>query len=128
MSEKIAVRPTWIEGRPLPLDAGGPVDQSYDAEAARGFEDVGGLEVIERTAGRFPHKVAVDDGAARLTYAEILDRAYGLAHRLIATVDRGSVVASVTHNTVAAPVIILACAMAGVVLAPIDAGHPVERQ
>jgi acyl-coenzyme A synthetase/AMP-(fatty) acid ligase len=128
MSDRSIIRPTWIEGRPVPLDGGGPVDQPYDAEAARGFETVGGVEVIERAARRAPHKIAVDDGTVRLTYAELIDRAYGLAWRLDGAAEKGSIVACVVHNTAAAPVIILACAMSGLVLAPIDAAHPRDRQ
>ncbi len=128
MDDGPVIRPLWIEGRPIPLDGAGPVDQPYDAEAAQGFETIGGLEVIERAARRWPHKVAVDDGTVRLTYAELIDRVYGLAQRLGAAAERESVVVSVTHNTAAAPIIILACAMSGVILAPIDAAHPMERQ
>jgi acyl-coenzyme A synthetase/AMP-(fatty) acid ligase len=128
MSDTIEARPRWIEGRPIPLDGGGPVDEPYDAEMAQAFETLGGFEVIERTAQRHPHKVAVDDGAIRLTYAQFIDRVYGLAERLIASCSPGAVVASLVHNGAAAPIITMACAMSGVILAPIDAGHPLERQ
>ena len=127
MGEPTDLRPIWI-GRPTSLDDGGPVDEPYDAAAARGFEIVGGFEVIEAAARRHPHKLAVDDGTTRLTYAEFLDRVYGLAERLRRLTDPNSVVASVTYNSAASPIMIMACAMIGRILAPIDAGHPPERK
>jgi acyl-coenzyme A synthetase/AMP-(fatty) acid ligase len=118
----------WIKERPCALDAGGPVDVAYDQTSARDFETVGGIEVIERTARKFPDKVAVDDGNIRLTYAQFIDRAYGLAARLIEATESGSVIVSLVHNTAASPIIIMACALAERILVPIDAGHPPERQ
>jgi acyl-coenzyme A synthetase/AMP-(fatty) acid ligase len=128
MTDGLVLRPQWFQGRPVPLDAGGPVDQPYDAEAAQGFETIGGVALIERAARRSPHKVAVYDGTVRLTYGELMDRVYGLAQRIGAVVERGAVVVAIVHNTAAAPVIITACAMADVILAPIDAAHPLDRQ
>lgn len=118
----------WIEGRPCAIDFAGPVDVPYDQNSARDFETIGGIEAIERTARKFADKVAVDDGKIRLTYAQFIDRVYGLASRLIETSDGGSVIASLVYNTVASPIIIMACALTGRVLVPIDAGHPAERR
>jgi acyl-coenzyme A synthetase/AMP-(fatty) acid ligase len=117
----------WIEGRPVALDENGPADVIYDAAGAADFETIGGFEVIERAAHNNPNKVAIDDGTIRLTYAEFLDRVYGLAEQLIAKTTQNSVVASVVPNTAASPVVIMACALSGRVLVPMDAGHPLER-
>lgn len=121
-------RPTWIKGRPVPIDDGGPTSQPYDTHAASGFATVGGVEVIETTARRFPDKVAVDDGVSQLTYAQFIDRVYGLAQRLHSTTTPGTTVCSVVPNTVVAPIIVMACAMTGRLLVPIDASHPLDRQ
>jgi acyl-coenzyme A synthetase/AMP-(fatty) acid ligase len=123
-----SVSPLWIERHSIPLDLEGPVDVSYDSQAARDFESIGGFEVIERAAGNNPHKIAVDDGNLRLTYAQFIDRVYGLAARLISATENGSVVVSVVPNTVVSPIIIMACALLGRVLVPIDASHPPDRQ
>jgi acyl-coenzyme A synthetase/AMP-(fatty) acid ligase len=120
--------PIWIERHGIPLDTDGPVDVPYDAEAARGFETIGGFAVIESAARKYPTKVALDDGEVRLTYAQFVDRVYGLADRVISATEPHSVVTSVVPNTVAAPIIIMACALSGRILVPIDAGHPLERQ
>jgi acyl-coenzyme A synthetase/AMP-(fatty) acid ligase len=42
--------------------------------------------------------------------------------------EPGVAVVSIVPNTVAAPIIIMACALSGRVLVPIDASHPLERQ
>lgn len=120
--------PFWIEPRSTPLDDSGPVDVPYDRDNARDFETIGPFEVVERAAGNNPHKIAVDDGSLRLTYAQFLDRVYGLADRLIAATEDGSVVVSVLLNSVASPIVIMACALSGRILVPIDASHPAERQ
>jgi acyl-coenzyme A synthetase/AMP-(fatty) acid ligase len=119
---------SWIAQRPCALDASGPEDVHYDANSARELELIGGIELIERTALKFPNKVAVDDGHIQLTYAQFIDRVYGLAARLIERTEGGSVIASIVSNTAASPVIIMACAFAGRILVPIDASHPQERQ
>ncbi len=117
----------WIDRSPAPLDLNGPVDVAYDAEAAKSLER-DGVEAIERAAARWPDRVVLDDGVMRLTYAEVMDRVYGLAGRILDEVPPGGVVASRTHNSVAGPIIVLACALTGRTLAPIDASHPRERQ
>ncbi len=128
MSQPQHVPPFWIEGRPVPLDADGPTDLPYDADGAKDFESLGGVAVIARKANDNPDKIAVDDGQNRLTYSQFLDRVYGLAERLNTLTENGSVVASIVPNSVAAPIIIMACALTGRVLVPIDATHPRERQ
>lgn len=117
----------WIEASPGPPDFNGPVDVSYDAEAAALLEQRG-AEAIEQAAARWPGRVVLDDGVTRLTYAELMDRVHGLAGRLLDETPPGAVVASLIHNSVAGPIIVLACAMAERTLASIDAGHPRERQ
>lgn len=122
------VNPMWIEGPSRSGDSGGPVDVAYDAEAAREFETAGGFAVIEHAARKFADKIAVDDGEVRLSYAHFIDRVYGLAERIAAATEPKSIVASVLPNTCAAPIAIMACALTGRVLVPIDASHPPERQ
>ena len=86
------------------------------------------LRLIEDFARATPDKPAVDDGAVRLSYRELLDRVYGLAARLQGGTRPGGVVASVVHNTAAAPIIVMATFISGRMIVPIDAGDPLERQ
>ena len=73
-------------------------------------------------------KVAIFDGAVRLTYADLLDRIYGLAREIATTVEPGGVLAAVVHSGALAPVAVMTSVISGRVLALIDAGHPIERQ
>ena len=118
----------WMEGRPIALDGDGPTDVPYNPERAADFERVGGFEVIAQTARENPDRVAVDDGQDALTYAQFVDRVYGLAERLNTLAEDSAIVASVIPNNVAAPIAIMACALTGRILVPIDAAHPPERQ
>ncbi len=118
----------WINDSPVPLDDGGLVDVPYDREAVRLLREEGGLAAVRAAAARYPDKVAVFDGKLALTYTEFLDRVYGLAARLIAQWPKSTILASLVHNSAASPVIIMATAMAGHLLVPIDAGHPSQRQ
>jgi len=118
----------WIDDGPVALDFGGPVDVPYDRDAVRLLRDEGGFAAVRAAAARFPDKVAVFDGKLALTYAEFLDRVYGLATRLVAQWPQRTILASLVHNSAASPVIIMATAVAGHLLVPIDAGHPSQRQ
>ena len=117
----------WIDRSPAAIDFNGPVDIDYDAEAAALLEQRG-VEAIERAAARWPERMVLDDGTTRLTYAALMDRVHGLAGRILDATSPGAVVASLTYNSVAGPIIVLACTLAGRTMAPIDAGHPLERQ
>ncbi|MEH3038408.1 MAG: AMP-binding protein [Sphingomonas adhaesiva] len=120
-------RLTWIEDRPVPLDHGGPTDRPY-VPMATDADTLLGIRPFERVVARLPDKVAAYDGTMRLTYAEMLDRVYGLAARIDAAVPPGGVVASLVGSTVAAPIIVMACVAVGRTLVPLDAGHPLERK
>ncbi len=123
-----AVQPFWMEDRPVALDADGPADVPYNRDRAKEFELLDGFEVIARTARENADKVAVNDGQDSLTYAQFLDRVYGLAERLDKFAADCSIVSSIIPNNIAAPIAIMACALSGRVLVPIDAAHPLERQ
>ena len=124
----ISPQPHWIDSRPVPLDFRGPADRPYDREAVRLIQHDGGLAAVEAAGARLPDKVVVHDGTLALTFAEFLDRVYGLSARLAERWPAGTVLASLVHNSAAAPIIIMASAMAGHVLVPIDASHPADRQ
>jgi acyl-coenzyme A synthetase/AMP-(fatty) acid ligase len=122
----IAREEFWITSRPVPPDWGGPRDVQFSPypEATH----LRGLSPIESLARERPEKVAISDGKVRLTYADTLDRVYELTQRLRQATRPGAVVASIVHNTAAAPIITVAAFAAGRTLVPIDAGDPRERQ
>lgn len=118
----------WEKGGAKPLDHAGPEDRAYDAALAAAFPDIGGIAVIETVAARYPDKIAVDDGTRSLTYRVFLHNVYALCHRILDATKPSDVVVSVCGHTCASTVIIMAVAMSGRILVPIDAGHPIERQ
>jgi acyl-coenzyme A synthetase/AMP-(fatty) acid ligase len=118
----------WIDARPVPLDHAGPIDRPFDIDNVALVETGDAIVAIEEMAKRYPDKPVIFDGVRHLTYAEFLDRAYGLAGELIARFPAGSVLSSLVHNSAVAPIVVFASAMAGCVLVPIDATHPLERQ
>lgn len=115
----------WIRDRPVPLDFGGPVDTPF---RPLDEDTLAGVGMFERAAELWPDKLAVDDGEVALTYAELLDRVHGLAHRVAAATPPGGAVISVLNNGPAAIVAIVAALAAKRTSVPIDASHPVERQ
>ncbi|MBB5716422.1 AMP-binding protein [Sphingomonas aerophila] len=117
----------WIDVRPVPLDHHGPADRPF-LPLPHDLSDQLGLRPIERIASLYPDKIAIDDGRLQLTYAEVMDRAYGLAARIDASVPPGGVVASLIGTSAAAPIVVMACVASARTLVPIDAGHPVDRQ
>lgn len=118
---------TWISERPVPMDYRGPEDVEFTrlSDAAEEFH---GIEPFERAVAKFPDKLAIYDGEISLTYAEVLDRVYGLARRIDEAVPPGAVVSSLVGSTAVAPIIVLACFAVGRTLVPLDAAHPAERK
>lgn len=128
LSENSETKPlTWVSQRPVALDFGGPEEVAYTPLPDRP-EEVLSIAQVERVVRAHAEKVAIFDGVVRLTYADLLDRIYGLAHRIAATVEPGGVLAAVVHSGALAPVAVMTSVISGRVLALIDAGHPIERQ
>jgi acyl-coenzyme A synthetase/AMP-(fatty) acid ligase len=117
----------WIDRRPVDLDFGGPEAVTYTPLPERP-EEVLSIAQVERVVRAHADKVAIFDGVVRLTYADLLDRIYGLAREIATTVEPGGVLAAVVHSGALAPVAVMTSVISGRVLALIDAGHPIERQ
>ncbi|MCK1798056.1 amino acid adenylation domain-containing protein [Streptomyces sp. XM4193] len=84
--------------------------------------------LFEAQAARHAELTAVEDGAARLTYAGLNSRANALAHQLIAHgVGPEDIVAVALPRGAQLHIAQLAVAKAGGVYAPLDPGHPDER-
>ncbi|OJU12155.1 MAG: hypothetical protein BGN86_09000 [Caulobacterales bacterium 68-7] len=117
----------WITERPVPLDHAGPTDRAFDpideAWLARSM-----IERFEAVAARFPDRIAVDDGAIRLTYAELRARAYDLAHRLEGMVGPAEPIAAIIPGTAVYPIALLAAFALGRPLTPVDVTHPLARR
>jgi amino acid adenylation domain-containing protein len=85
-------------------------------------------ELFEERAADAPQAIAVTDGSASLSYAELEERANQLAHRLRqAGVGPGAVVALCTDRSVEMVVGVLGILKAGGAYLPLNQEHPVAR-
>ncbi len=85
-------------------------------------------ELFARHAAQAPERIAVSDGAASLTYAELDERANQLAHRLLrAGVEPGHVVALCTDRSVEMVVGLLGILKTGAAYLPLNFEHPAAR-
>jgi amino acid adenylation domain-containing protein len=86
-------------------------------------------QLVEEQAGRTPHAVALEAGGERLTYAELVDRARGIAGWLRGQgIGPGKIVALSAERTPELIVRMLAVLQAGAAYLPIDPGYPQERR
>ncbi|MBB5872723.1 amino acid adenylation domain-containing protein [Allocatelliglobosispora scoriae] len=85
-------------------------------------------EVFARQAATTPGAVALIDGTAQVTYAELDARANRLAHQLVAEgVTRGELVGVYLDRGVELVVTVLAALKAGAAYTLLDTKYPVER-
>ncbi|MGV9871048.1 non-ribosomal peptide synthetase, partial [Rhodococcus koreensis] len=84
--------------------------------------------ILADAAARRPDAVAVDDGARRLTYAELQARAFVLADRLLeAGVGPESVVAIAISRSLESVLAVWAVARTGAAFVPVDPTYPPVR-
>ena len=120
------VRPlTWLAEDPRPLDWNGPADRPF---AGMGADDLDRsiIHRFERVARLFPDHVAVSDGAASLTYGQLWCGVGGLAERIAAATQPGSLVAVLAAANVLSAVAMLACLAAGRPFVALDPTLPAE--
>ena len=118
---------SWLKGRPVPTDFGGPTDVPFDPFLPQWIDE----PVIRRfhaVADRFADKVAIDDGATRLTYRAVRAAVADLGARIVAATPDGGPIAAILDNTAAFPVVFLACLMTGRPIIPVDCSYPPDRQ
>ena len=85
-------------------------------------------ELVCAQVERSPTAVAVESGGDRLTYAELLARAAGLAHHLRGTgVRPGELVAVAVPRGVDLAPALIGVHLAGAAFVPLDPRHPAER-
>jgi acyl-CoA synthetase (AMP-forming)/AMP-acid ligase II len=104
-----------IGGRRLRWD-----DERAAAAYAQGWWIEGTLaDAARKSAARTPQRVALIDGARRLTCADLYQQATALAHTLLVRIPPDSVVSFMLPNWHEAAVIYLATTLAGMVANPI---------
>lgn len=75
-------------------------------------------------AARQPDHIAVDDGACRLTYAQLVNAAMALAPRIAAAVPADGLVCLLAPIDARFPVAMLACLLSGRAFGPVDPAYP----
>ncbi len=86
------------------------------------------LTTINETAGRIPHRIAVEADDGRYSFGELDRISNQLAHRLIALgVTRETRVAISIPRGASELLVMLATAKAGGAYVPLDPSHPVDR-
>src|SRR4051812_191917 len=87
--------------------------------------DVLTFERVMRTADRYPHRVAIDTGPARITYAEFAESVHARARHLASLcLPRQSRVGLVADKTANSYCWYLACWHQGHVVVPLSPEHP----
>ncbi|MGZ5939489.1 MAG: amino acid adenylation domain-containing protein, partial [Rhizomicrobium sp.] len=113
----------WLNESNYPLDWNGPVDRRFapfaDVEMERPI-----AERFACIARAFSDGIAVDDGARRLTYRELLESVQGLARAIADRTKPGDLVGILLAASVDYPVAMLACLAAGRMFVPLDLHYP----
>lgn len=85
------------------------------------------LDLFQSAAEEFQDRVACEDLAGHLTYAQVWAACRRLSHRIDASVPAGQPVGILLPNEAAYPVAILACLASSRPCVTIDRQHPAER-
>lgn len=85
------------------------------------------FDLVRRVAERQPDRIAVSDGARRLTYRGLLACAVRLAGRIAAAIEPGAPVAILLPNDVSYPAALLGCFAAGCPCIALDRDYPHDR-
>jgi acyl-coenzyme A synthetase/AMP-(fatty) acid ligase len=120
-------RLSWLNGRPVPMDFGGPVDVPFERFLPEWIDQPAALR-FQAMADRYGDKIAIDDGTTRLTYRDIRASVADLAVRIVDATPEGGPIAAVLDNNAAFPIAFLACLMTGRPIVPVDSSYPSERR
>ena len=79
---------SWISGRPVPTDFGGPTDIPFEPFLPQWIDQpiIGRFHSI---ADRFADKVAIDDGNTPMTYRQVRAAVAAMAARIVAATPDG---------------------------------------
>jgi non-ribosomal peptide synthetase component F/thioesterase domain-containing protein/acyl carrier protein len=115
----------WLPESSLPLDWNGPVDRPF-ARFREEDTDRPIIELLEHVVRRQPDRMAVADGEATLTYAELWRGLSGLAEAIAAKTMPGDLVGILLPTCTHTPIAMLACLAAGRPFAVMDSSYPRE--
>jgi hypothetical protein len=118
---------SWINGRPVPTDFGGPTDVPFEPFLPT-WIDQPIIRRFQSIADRFADKVAIDDGNTPMTYRQVRVAVAAMAARIVEATPDGGAIAAILDNTSSFPVVFLACLMTGRPIIPVDATYPSAHQ
>ncbi|WP_202355974.1 non-ribosomal peptide synthetase [Mesorhizobium sp. 113-3-3] len=127
---RLDCRPTttrgWSDIPEYALDDGGPLGRRYQQMGA-GFADIPVFDHLRNVASQYPDKLAIGDGANRLTYSELFRAVETLSHRIAAVVPERQAVGILQANSTWYAVAILASMAAGRPSVPLNMRDPGSR-
>lgn len=91
------------------------------------FANVAVFDHLRNITRQFPDKLAISDGANRLTYAELFRAVETLSHRIAAVVPNGQAIGILQANSVWYPVAMLASMAVGRPSVPLNTRDPGSR-
>ncbi|TPM26980.1 AMP-binding protein [Mesorhizobium sp. B2-3-5] len=116
----------WSNVPEYALDEGGPVWRHY-RQMGSDFADIPVFDSLRGVARRYPDKLAISDGANRLTYFELLRAVETLSRRIAVAVPEGQAIGILQANSAWYPVAMLACMAAGRLAVPLNRRDPDPR-
>ncbi|MER9745061.1 AMP-binding protein [Mesorhizobium sp. M0187] len=125
---QVDLRPTrrWSVVPEYDLDQGGPVWRRYRQMGAK-FADIPIFDHLGDVARRHPDKLAISDGANRLTFSELFRAVETLATHIAAVVPEGQAIGILQANSAWYPVAMLATMAAGRPSVPLNTRDPASR-
>ncbi|HWD28004.1 MAG TPA: AMP-binding protein [Rhizomicrobium sp.] len=109
----------WLDRSNYPLDWNGTARATEPFGAHRPV-----FECFRHVACQHPSRVAIDDGTVRLSYAQVLDRATALAHRVADETAPDDLVGILLPSCADFTIAMLACLAAGRLFVPLDSHYP----
>ncbi|WP_214473697.1 AMP-binding protein [Mesorhizobium sp. dw_380] len=116
----------WSNVPEYALDEGGPVRRHYQ-QMGSDFADIPVFDHLGNIARRYPDKLAISDGANRLTYSELLRAVETLSQRITVVVPEGQTIGIFQPNSAWYTVAILASMAAGRPSVPLNTRDPDPR-
>lgn len=115
--------PIWSSDSEMPLDWNGPTNRPFVSFDSHHLA-LPVAEHFETVARRNPKKIALDDGASRLTYDAVSPLVRDLASRVAQDTSSGDLVGILLPTSVSFEIAVLACLLAGRPFAPLDLHYP----
>ncbi|MER8766221.1 AMP-binding protein [Mesorhizobium sp. M0323] len=116
----------WSSVPQYALDQGGPVLRPFQRLGVD-FTNIAAFDHLRNVVRQYPDKLAISDGANRLTYSQLLRSVETLSHQIAAAVPDGQAIGILQANSAWYPIAMLASMTAGRPSVPLNARDPSSR-